>query len=226
MRKIDYAKIAMQPTIAARKATALEEIERVDYVIMTDAFLETNRGGQFVMQLLGETEKKELLRGRPTRKYRIRAIKDEWGNPYWPGDVVRRKIEEPKKDIEGQKYTNRALKKWRISGEYDKMFVSYNEYVVDKKGCIECTFEDAGFFLMDHGIHYETGFAICGRKEMTRDPCKAPNGQMLHIHNWLYQEVPPWIYDTLPKLVKPKPESKRGKKETPLQTSIEEKLEA
>jgi hypothetical protein len=210
--KIDYAKIAQQPTVAARKKTALEEIKRVDYVCMTDAMMETNRGGQFIMQLCGESEKETLLRGQVPRKYKIRAIKDEWGNLYYPGDVIKRRIEKPKRDIDGNKYTNRALKQMRTSGEYEEMFVYYNEYTVDEKGCIEAMFEDAGYFLGNYGVHYETNFAICGRKEFTRDPCKAPDGQKLHIHYWRFKEMPPEVYETLPRLERPTEPKKRGRK--------------
>jgi hypothetical protein len=212
MEKIDYGRIAAQPTMDAKLETVEEEINRVPYVIMTDALTEQNRGGQLVMQLLGEDEKTNLLRGRITRKYKLRAIKDEWGNLYYPGDVVKRRLENPKKNRKGDKYTNRALKGWRQSGEYDKMFVSYNEYTVDEKGCIDVSFEDAGYFLLEHGAHYETGYGICGKREHTREPCLAPNGQKLHVHYWRFQEVPPEMYEALPKIERPIEPKKRGRK--------------
>lgn len=189
---INYSYICAPRTVDARLNALDQEISRVGYISLTDAIAHYKYGGTMVMETLAAE------RQTPARTWKIRVLKDEWGNVPKPGDVVTRRIQRQLRDRAGRKLRSTAVNDMKRRGTFDKQFVDEHKFVVDNKGCIDCTYEHAAHFLTVHGVHYESKAAMGGHREMSSAPCKAPDGSMLHIHYWRYEEAPPWVYETLP----------------------------
>jgi hypothetical protein len=198
---------------AEERQNALEkEIERVGYVSLTEAYLNLNSGGTIMLEWLGKDETANMRVG-TARKFKIRAHHNEWGEEYKPGDIIVRKVQKPLRDKGGRKLRNNAVMDLKRRGLFEKEFVETRTFNVDEKGCIEAYFEDAGWFISEYGFHWDGGGAICGRREMSREPCKAPDGSLKHVRYWRFSEAPPEIYKTLPNLKK-KGRPKKQKEET------------
>jgi hypothetical protein len=199
--KIDYNAIWSQKTEDA-KWTALEnEVERVGHVCLSDTLTHLNSGGYMMLEWLGNQELQNIRAGTEMR-WKIRAIQDEWGNKYKPGDKVTRRIQKPLKDKAGRKYRSNAINDFIRRGTFEKMFIELREFVVDDKGCIDCSYDDAAWFLTEFGTHYNSGVALCGRRELSSGPCKAPDGSERHIRYWRFSEAPQEVYEQLPALKK------------------------
>lgn len=204
-RHINYSYICAPRTVDARLQALDNEIDRVGYICLTDAIAYQTYGGTMVMETLA-TERKT-----PKRTWKIRVLKDEWGNPPKPGDVLVRKIQRPLRDRAGRKMRSTTIKDMKRRGTFEKNYIEKHEFKVDNKGCIECEYEHAAWFLSTYGIHYETRAALGGHREFSSEPCKSPSGGMLHVHYWRYEEAPPWVYETLPDISPPdNTETKRG----------------
>lgn len=76
-----------------------------------------------------------------------------------------------------------------IDGSFSERFEANRRYVVDEKGCIQCRFTDAGYFLQHWGVHFRTNRGMCGKPEISKEPCKTRTGEMLHVWYWRYAEV-------------------------------------
>lgn len=210
--RIDYNAILSQTTAVSRIEALEREIEKCDYICLTDAIAGMKLGGNLLFEYLGKNEYEAMLSGN-VRKYRIRILQDEWGNKPKPGDKIVRTIQKHHRDKAGRKMRINHVNDMRRRGTYKKEFITERVYVIDDKGCIECPFEDAGWFLSEYGVHFESEprMAICGRKELSGAPCKCPDGTLKHVRYWRYEEAPPWVYDKLPSLKRtrtrtPKPE--------------------
>lgn len=205
--RVDYNAITAQKTAVGKHEALEREIAKCDYVCLTDAIVSMNAGGAMVFEYLEKEEKERLYTGNP-RKFKLRVLRDEWGNEPKPGDKVVRKIERQYRDKAGRKLRINHIHDLQRRGLFEKDFVIRREFEVDEKGCIECLFDDAGHFLLEFGKHFESGMAICGRKELSGGPCRAPDGSMKHVWYWRFDEAPPWVYDKLPSLVKRKRRTK------------------
>jgi hypothetical protein len=205
-KRIDFQRCLDHRTLDGKLQAFDKEIERVGYVCLTDVAAHRGMGGEYVLEILGEEYKDRSVE---PRKWKLQVLCDAWGDVPKPGDVVTRKVTRQFKDRAGRKLRSRAVNQMIIQGGYDKAFVQKFDFVVDEKGCIECDFESAGDFLMDYGVHFETGEGLGGRRELSGGPCKAPDGSIKHVRYWRYKEAPPWVYDKLPVLTK-----KRKKKQS------------
>lgn len=183
--RINYAYITAPRTMDAKLEALDNEIERVGYICLTDAIAAYDYGGALMFATFDKSP--------PTEKYRIRVLKDEWGNPPKPGDKVTRQIEKPRYDRAGRKLRGRAVNDMKRRGIWEKKYIETREWEIDQFGCIELGWEDAAWLLQSYGVSFETKEGICGRKELSGGPCKAPSGDMLHVHYWRYEEVPPWV---------------------------------
>jgi len=199
---INYAYIVAPRTLDARLEALDRELERVSYISLTDAISYSRSGGALVMETLAAEN--------PSRKFKIQVLKDEWGNVPKPGDIVTRKIQKKMVDRAGRKLRGNAVNDMKRRGTFDKKYIDVREFVVDDKGCIECDYDDAGWLLATYGVHCDSDAAMGGRREFSKAPCEAPDGQMMHVHYWRYKEAPPWLYSELPDLTKTEPKKKRG----------------
>jgi hypothetical protein len=201
MERVDYGVINAARTENQRLELLEQEIERVGYICLTDALVHPDQCGSLMLAWLQNEETRNMRSG-TQRKWMIKVIRDAWGKELKPGDFVTRKIMLPLKDRAGRLLTSRVLNKMRQRGAFDKTFIEERKFKVDEKGCIECSYDDAVYFLVDYGVHFETRHAITGRREMSSGPCKAPDDTMRHVWYWRYEEAPPWVYSRLKKLKK------------------------
>jgi hypothetical protein len=211
-RRIDFNLVMSRKGANDKLDTLHDEIEACDYVCLTDAISNTGNGGELAMEHLGKDAADAMQFGEQ-KKYRLQVLKDEWGNTPQPGDTVKRITHKPWRDRQGRKLRSSAISAMKRRGDYKAKYEIVREYTIDEKGCVEMPFEDAGHFLTEYGVHFETGYALTGRKELSGGPCKAPNGSMMHVHYWRYQEAPPWVYSQLSKIETKKGKLKRGRKE-------------
>ena len=223
---IDWSRIYSAPNSDAALTALDSEIERVGYVCLTDCFANINRGGAGVLQRLDPAS--AYIDGALTplddaaeRRYKILVMRDEWGNVPQPGDKVIHKIAKPFKDARGRRLPSKNP--YLRDGTYERKFMNVREYTVDERGCIECDYRSAAFFISQYGVHYDPkGGAVCRRKELSGGTCRVmgPDGapiplldgngnQMVdangnprfvekYVWYWRYKEVPPWDYENLP----------------------------
>lgn len=207
MERIDFSKIAMQSAREYKIKTIRSEIARIgglEKVLLTDCLSNKDRDGLLVMRTLDDFDKQNggVLR------YKIKVLKDIWGNPVYPEDIVEWKFERKTRDMFGHKITNRQFKEYVRRGEQREIEV-WHEAIVDEKGCIDVPFKDAAILLNTRGVHFMsnqplTHFPERDRK-VTRDHYDPEFAKTMGIHHyWRYSECPPWIYETLPKIKKPR----------------------
>jgi hypothetical protein len=207
---IDYNAIVAQKTLDERLAALRREVARCEYVCLTDAIAYYDFGGAMMFLYLADDEINNMREGKQ-RRWKIQVVRDEWGNPPVPGEFVERRIQKKPVDAAGRKLKSRAINDAKRRGTWERDFVEIRRFEIDDRGCIECSYDDAGWFLSEFGMHYDqSGVAICGRKEISGGPCKAPDGKQKHIWYWRYQEAPPWVYEKLPLITGDKPH--RGKR--------------
>lgn len=212
MDSINYNQIWSHKTENEKWLALKAEVARVKYVSLTDVYTNLSNGGYMMLSFLDRQEK-EGFRTRSEYRWKLRAICDEWGNEYKPGDVIVRKIQRPLTDEAGRKYRANAINDFRRRGVFEQKFIEKREFVVDEKGCIDCSYEDAAWFISEYGVSYKDPTqALCGRREETRDECRAPDGSMRKIKYWRFYEVPPDIYETLEPLNKTNYRSKSARK--------------
>jgi hypothetical protein len=217
--RINYHVVSSIRSNAERHRAIKMELARAKYVCITDAIMNRKRGGNYVLEHL-DVENKEGMYDPDTRfhnrnnrrTWKIKALCNEWGEPYKPGDMVIWTENLPYKDDLGRKVSGRDVNAAIIRGE-GHLYKRKQGLEVDENGCIECDYAQAATLLQGYGVHYETGFAICGKREKMRDKCEAPDGTMKHVHYWRFKEVPPWEREEDKPKEEPKP--KKRKRRTP-----------
>lgn len=210
-KQIDYAMIAGQSQRSMRIEIAEREIERVgiENVTISDALVNRDRGGGHILEYLERVESQGMFDQSTgyhnpalKPKYILRVLRNEWGDePPTVREVLLKRMR-PYRDKSGRKLTTRAVNDIRRRGG-GAQFEEVRRFEVDSRGCISCEYRDAATLLTQSGVHYNSGFAITGKRETSRSPSKAPDGNMRTIWYWLYKEVPPWEYESLPVLTPP-----------------------
>ncbi len=173
-KRIDYSIIVARRTADDKIKTLKAEIARCGEILLTDAIVNMDRGGALMMKWLEEDEQRGLRAGAP-RKWKLRVLRNEWGEEPPALKFIERRVMLPLKDEAGRTLRSRVINDMKRRGDFDRTFMQTRRYEIDDKGCIECTYEDAGWFLQEFGKHFETGIAICGRRELSGGPCKAPD---------------------------------------------------
>lgn len=216
--RIDFSKI-----VSARKTGGeLEPLLREmfdncpldDPPPLGDILVNIPYGGQDVMFELGgrfDEDNESGLSLEQRFHWKILVLKDEWGNRPCFGDVVVRRIQKKLMDKKGHVIGGDKLSADILTGTYDGKWIKKVNYPVDEKGCITCTFRDAVYFLNTRGVHYKKRKPIGSsiHPEYSTEPVRAPDGNMLHVHYWLYTEVDKKAYAKLPAIEKRK-SPKRG----------------
>lgn len=203
-----------------KKADILRKADYVEEVIaqctpgnplfLSDPIVKGGAEGAIVLKALAEHEESDKDALIPPMKWKILVMRDEWGNVPNPGDRVYKvnKINTHKKGT-GKTVSARERNLAIMDGSYSKIFEQRTEYIVDEKGCIEAPFTDAGHFLWTRGVHPKSNRPITTYRATSSEPVLAPDGNMLHIHYWLYKEATPEVYEKLP-IRKHSKEPKRG----------------
>jgi hypothetical protein len=209
-KKINFAEINQAASQGREVAEALiDEIisgcDLDDPPYLSDV-LAHPKGGPLVQIRLGmEANSRSGKRFR----WKIKVLCNEYGEPPKVGDTVTRTIREPR-----QIYSNLNEHTLISTGDmntattagYGSDYHTVIPFLVDEKGCIECEFDDAVYFLHGYGVHGRTNRVLNGQraKRVTDEPAKMKSGpykgQFKHIHYWRYQEVDQEQYEALPPL--------------------------
>ena len=187
---IDWTGLQNSPTRAKFFETLKREIARQEYLDLSDIITARGEGGEPVLEYIHKQEVRNAPLGKG-RMWKLRVIRDEWGNEPPNVKEVTIKRMRPLRDPSGLKITGRKLNDHKRRGTFERTFVDVHTYEVDEYGCITCPFEDAVLLLRGYGVHHASGEPITGRREMSSAPCKAPDGSQLHVWYWRYVEVPP-----------------------------------
>jgi len=197
---IDYRYLSTLSNPSSRGETLSEMFCAESYVHLSDAIMAAQSGnwaGQQVLVMM-EREASTGMYNPQTqcndpmmrRRFRIRVLCDEWGDPVKEGDKIVWKFDIKTRDKLGRKYTSRRKAELKRQGQADE-FLKFHAALVDAEGCISLEFQDAGSLLNLHGIHYRTGLPISRAKELSGTVKPVPGGGFKHMRNWRYVEVPP-----------------------------------
>lgn len=211
--KINYDRFKLVPDNDDRFELAMEELRKFspdDPPPLSDIYTNLNLGGQALLVALEALENTtNRVGGRPF-KWKILVKRDEWGNIPQPGEMIERVIPINRKNRKHHPTPARVLNAAKMDGSFSDKFEQRVQFVVDPKGCIECTFPDAAYFLFNWGVHFRTGYGMCGKDEFSQEPVKTRDGKHLHVWYWRYSEVPKAEYAKLPERV-PSTTPKRGR---------------
>jgi len=153
------------------------------------------------------------LRDDRSKQYHLHVLKDKWGQPVYPGDVVKREFKKSLNRSPGSPRSAKELSASMRRGSWEADFIRKEDFVVDKKGCITCSADDMWYFLSIFGIHSYSGHKISFHpNETSSGPQKLPNQPgMKHVHYWLYEEWDSEQYNKATVLEPRKPEKEKSK---------------
>lgn len=205
---VDYDALAGANTQEKRENIVSEAFASGDYVYVTDAIANRNKGGSLVLKYFDVETKEGMLD--PTtgyreddrrRKFKIFCKRDANGTEYKPGDVIEWEVSRGNRDSRGNKLTGQQINDMAIRGERDKLYRK-KRFVVDEKGCIEAGYVDASALLTKFGTHYKSGLSICGKREFSRQRFTDDHDKVIYrnIWYWRFYEVSPTDYENLPVL--------------------------
>jgi len=218
---IDWKKISSAKGEYERMAAAADEVDRVDYIDMSNVILNRRNGSSEILRYLdnenrvgdGITDMGKIDPDTKGGRYRLKPYKrfaDEDGKrEYKPGDVVKWKMQITNKlpqsisgngrvlgYAKGKKLGSSEIDDMIRRGDADQIQL-YHSAVVDEHGLITVSYEDAKHLLMIEGFHYETRKGISRKQETTLKQYpnfEEPGKQILKTQwNWNYEEVPPWL---------------------------------
>jgi hypothetical protein len=208
---MDWAGLAQLQDIVQKTDRAREVIADCkpgEPLFLSTAVVKRDADSSVVLKELAIEEESSLLSRRDPMIWKILVLKDEWGNVPNPGDKVVKVTPKPLKRGDAVipiDERNVAM----MDGSYKDLYEDRREYIVDEKGCIDCSFTDAVYFLSTRGKHLKSNRPMTTMHEMSTEPVLAPDGNKLHVHYWLYKEMTKESYEKLP-LRKVSKDKKRG----------------
>ena len=168
---------------------------------MSDCLVAFNNGGVHVMEALEAKHINDQSIDRPFEqrfRWKLQCIRDEWGQPVKPGDVIEHIIHRSPEHGPGKPMTSGEISELKMNGFYERDWVTRIPYKVDEKGCITCGYVATSYFLQKYGIHGKTGAIISHHKvPNSADPQEAPKEGMKHVHYWRFKEVDTGDYEQL-----------------------------
>jgi len=177
----------------------LRLMDRDDPIYLSDVISKQKNVGGDILIALSEIAAEDRMSKTNEILWTIKVLRDEWGNVPQPGDTVEWVYPINRTTRDGRPLMAEDANVAMMDGSFSDKYEGKRVYRVDKKGCIRCPLEDAVNFLNTHGIHGKTGYALPhGKPEQSTEPCKAPNGDKLHIWYWRYSEQSKEMYEKLP----------------------------
>jgi hypothetical protein len=186
-----------------------------DAIYLSDVIANVNIGGDVLMEEIGTRaiEENDLPYDERQYKWRIKVMRDEWGNEPVPGEYYTRKINKRPKDKYGRPINGDVLSAMKKTGEYDEKFTRTQRFKIDNKGCVTVPFEAAGSMLNLHGIHGKTRKPLTTKDEHSREPVEVPgSSDKLHVWYWRFFEVDDEMWEALPDLTEAKNNNKGTQK--------------
>jgi hypothetical protein len=191
LRGVPNAKLA--DSIVSGIIKELEDAD--DRAYLSDLMISESQGDYSVEPLLAR------LRDDPRRMYTLFCICDAHGNPVKPGDKVKRWI---KKSLyrDGMPLPTKEQNTSVLNGTWEQDFQKFDEYLVDKKGCISVSAADAELYFLSHfGIHGKSGARMSMHPERSGPPVTDPDsGETKKTIYWRFKEVDKQQYEKLPDL--------------------------
>ncbi|MHC4575107.1 MAG: hypothetical protein ACYS76_13410 [Planctomycetota bacterium] len=197
---IDWKAISSAPHGPEKTQKIVDEIGRVEHVVLSDCLVNRKRGGSLVLEALEKMIPMEERSQNKYRRYKLRVLRDKLGNPVRPGETVTWKQQLITRSMNGigEPLTNRQMEAMKRRGEGDKLVQTGNA-TVDEYGCIEVGFLDASQLLNNHGQHYrntnESGqkTGICPQREVSTKTVMVDGEPQTKRYkwNWRFEEVPP-----------------------------------
>lgn len=191
---IDFLALSQIRDVKTQAQLAREMIAAdPDGIYLSDVLIRAGYEGGVVLIELAKLETTALRSRRKPQTWNIFVLRDQWGNVPGPGDKVIKIDKRPDLGTSG----NRNIAK--LDGSYAERYEDRIEYEVDEKGCITCTFTDAGHFLNLWGVHGRTNRTMTTKPEHSEEPCDCPGGGKKHVWYWRYKEVTAAEYEKLPR---------------------------
>lgn len=164
--------------------------EAKDPIYISDLMLEPNWAKPIM----------DRIRSSRDRIYKLKVLKDEWGKPVKPGDLVYRIHKKSLYESPDKPHSSAYLSSVVKSGKWKDTMEDHESFEVDKKGCISCTGDDMFYFLSHFGIHSISRERLSFHpNETSSGPVTLPNGNgMKHVWYWRYEEWDREMYDTAP----------------------------
>lgn len=211
---ISWKTVKNADNVMARSAAVKEMIAACkpgQNIYLTDCIVRSAYEGVYVLMELAKLEETALMSGRAPMKWKLLCMLDEWGNVPNPGDKVIKTQSINMKNADGTLVKPVERNIAINDGSYGELFEHKTEYVVDNKGCIECSKTDAVHFLHRYGVHSRTNRAMTTRRATSTEPVLRRDGQRMYVHYRRFKEVEPKNYEQLADR-KPTGELKLGEK--------------
>jgi hypothetical protein len=172
----------------------IKELEdQNERVYLSDLMISEMQGDYSVEPLLAR------LRDDPRRQYTLYCICDAHGNKLKPGDKVKRWFKKPLYR-DGVPIPAKEQNTSVLNGTWERDFQKFDEYIVDRKGCISVSAADAELYFLSHfGIHGESGARMSMHPERSGPPVTDPKTGETHktiYHR--FKEVDKEQYEKLP----------------------------
>ena len=170
----------------------LEMKKNGEVPILSDALVTVGNGaGFYVIKTLGNGQGSGDMPGDfSSFRFKIRCLRDRWGNKFFKGDSITREYKKPHERA-GRILSSKEIGNLISTGRYRREFVVEKKFDLDDKGCIDCSFGEAVYFLTQNGIHFRDKTRITKLDEFSRNPVKEGMQQEIHKWNWRFEEAPP-----------------------------------
>ena len=143
-----------------------------DPVYISDMLIAERYGEQTLAPLLAE------LRKDPSKQYKLKCIAGKYREQLFPGDIVIRRHKKSLYHRPGIPMSGREQNTMVRLGQWEKKMERHGKFVIDNKGCISVSADDAWYFLTKFGIHGKSRAQISQHPEFSQEPMRNPaNGK-------------------------------------------------
>jgi hypothetical protein len=175
-----------------------------DPVYLSDLLIAEKYGNYVMSPLLDE------LRKDPSKQYKLFVIEGKYREKIYPGDTVIRRHKKSLYIRPGIPMSVREQNTFMRLNQWEQKMERHEKFIVDNKGCISVSADDAWYFLTQFGIHGKSGAQISPHPEFSGEPMRNPkNGKMQIVRYWRFKELDSSEYDSAPKIETRKAAEKR-----------------
>ena len=200
-KRFDFDRLALLPHAAQRAEFTQSEIQKMQYLPLSEALINRHRGGTQVMIEIARMAEEGLpdangnVVDSDRYQFELEVLCDKWGTRPKKGDVIKWKRQINYKDngATGKAMSHKQISeklrtqapntpnKWHVEGQA----------VVDGNGRIKVRFSDAEMLLNLHGKFWLNNTPISKKRDINTHPQRNPeNDKMMKVHNWRFVEVP------------------------------------
>ena len=185
-----------------------EASTRDDPVYLSDMLIAEKYGEYTMAPLLVE------LRKDPSKQYHLKCIEGKYRERIFPGDTIIRRHKKSLYIRPGIPIPGREQNTMVRLGQWEKKMERHERFVVDNKGCISVSADDAWYFLTKFGVHGKSDAQISPHPEFSSEPMRNPaNDKMQIVRYWRFKEFDAAEYEKAPKIETQKAYEKRLREE-------------